>query len=161
MVQYFEFSCFKTRCCCYACPVISYSSVPVTRSLPRQSPYFHRASIAFYPITCSAWETTALSTTQWVANLSRMFVVWVWACGRPERQAFAMLARVLWPLEYSQGMNSVTEAWRRHWIVLRGKTELIKLQFLVYTKMQNLNLPLGFHMLSTYFTPAKSWFLYH
>lgn len=68
---------------------------------------------------------------------------------------------VTWILEYSQGMNSVTETRRRHWIVLRGKTELIKLQFLVYTKMQNLNFPLGFHMLSTYFTLAKSWFLYH
>lgn len=36
-------------------------------------------------------------------------------------------------------MISVTEAWRRHWIVLRGKTGLAKLQFLVRTKeRQNL-----------------------
>lgn len=164
MVQCFELSWFKIRFYCCARPVISYSSVPVTQILSQTAPYIHRASAPFYHITCSAWETRALSTTQWLANLSRMFVMWVWACGRPERQVFSHACKSAVTTtvfsrheEFYRGMKEALNC--AEWKTRAHKTAVSS----IYKREADLktNFPLCFHMLSIYLTPAKSWFLYH
>lgn len=58
-----------------------------------------------------AQETPALPTTWWLANLPGMFDLWVWVSSGAlpglTDKFLPMLAGVLWPPEYLQGMESI------------------------------------------------------
>lgn len=160
MVQCFEFSWFKKRFCCNACPVISYSSVPVTRSLLRQL----TGLLSPFAISHTQQGNKSLVHNSVVSKLVQDVFMWVWACGRSERQVFCHACK----------SAVTTRVFSRHDRCYRGMKEALNCAerknrackssvSSMYKREAELktNFPLGFLMLSTYFTPAKSWFLCH